>query len=546
MEFRFGCGCKFKQFDTNIKECDGLPPINIDFYNLPECPEVWPVLGSGKTKGIFQLEQHLGKKWCKELYPENIHHLAALTAILRPGVLESIIDDKSLTQHYCDTKNKKQEGRVIHPALETILDDTYQCLIYQEQVLLIAKQVAGFTGGQADILRRGIGHKDPKILFEMEKQFIDGCEKVGIINAADARMIFDIIKKSNRYLFNASHSYEYGLVSYWTGYTKAHFPLHFYAAYLAGAKNKQDSKLEIKGIIDEARSSGTDIVPPHVISLKNNREGEVCLEDQKILFGIIDIKGIGQKQIHKIHDSIEEKEKSLGKDIKKWSWYDFLFNIDANATVMNNLILVGATPGGQPRKQKSYEFSIFQNLTARELPWILNNYKDYETFGDCLAKYATLERKDGGPSTTKRRELIADSAKNLINSPFSIKDHPDWIVANERELIGIPITYTSTENKNIDTNMTCADFLAGKRGKVEILVEINSFREHIIKNGANAGLPMCMLDLKDSTGNISAVLFSDKYKDNQEFIFEGNVIIVQGFRGKDDQNSLIISSMEQV
>lgn len=811
MEFRFDCGCRFKQFDIEIKECDGLPPIEIDFYNLPQCESVWPILGAGKTKGIFQLEKSLGKRWCKELYPENIHHLAALTAILRPGCIsynteivvsikkdkngkttiirkpieqifknkrfykeiisldeitgkfinnkvkdiiysgkkecfkikiskyisrskkfeeyyikrnklictndhkiftskgwkelkdieigdriaflkrkrnrfnikdkiasrhhseikitntrgifsfsdlcnqyyeykcvicgwdkckldchhidgnrhtnnspenlcflcpnhhrmyndgnlnkneiiegrkkyellnpeeimwfryhgkesvgikdcydiqmdgpnhnfiagnvvvhnciESIIDDKSLTGHYCDTKNKRQEPRVIHPALETILNDTYQCLIYQEQVLLIAKEIAGFNGGQADILRKGIGHKDPKILFEMEKQFLDGCEAVGKISLDDAKMIFDIIKKSNRYLFNASHSYEYGTISYWTGYAKAHFPLHFYASYLAFAKDKQDPKQEIKEIIDDARSEFVNIVPPHISSLKNNRTGDVCIQDQQILFGIIDIKGIGAKQIENVYTSVLEKEKEIGKDITRWSWYDFLFNIKASSTVINNLILVGATPGGQPRKQKSYEYSVFNNLTEREIPWVRDNYKNFETLGKCLEKFSTIEKKSGGPATVKRKDLIADLAKGLNNSPFSIKDHPDWIVANERELLGVPITYSSTENKNISTNMNCADFLAGKRGKIEILVEINSFREHIIKNGENSGLPMCMLDLKDSTGNISAVLFSEAYKENQECIFEGNVVIVKGFRGKKEPNSLIVSSMLQV
>lgn len=204
MNYKFSCGCKFKQLDTVVKDCDKLPPLEIDYYNLPECSEVWPLLGSGKTKGVFQLEKSLGKHWCKELYPENIHHLAALASILRPGILESIVDDKSLTQHYCDNKNNRQEVIPMHPALEKILEDTQQIIIFQEQILLIAKEIAGFTGVEADTLRRGIGHKDAKVVFEMEKKFIDGCIKVGKINEQDAKNVFDIIKKSARYSFNAS------------------------------------------------------------------------------------------------------------------------------------------------------------------------------------------------------------------------------------------------------------------------------------------------------------------------------------------------------
>jgi len=208
MYYKFACGCKFKQLDSVVKDCDGLPSIELDYYNLPECPNVWPMLATGKTKGVFQLEKSLGKHWCKELYPENIHHLAALASILRPGILESIVDDKSLTQHYCDNKNHRQEVIPMHPALEKILEDTQQIIIFQEQILLIAKEIAGFTGVEADTLRRGIGHKDAKVVFEMEKKFIDGSVRVGKITEQDAKNIFDIIKKSARYSFNACLSPE--------------------------------------------------------------------------------------------------------------------------------------------------------------------------------------------------------------------------------------------------------------------------------------------------------------------------------------------------
>ena len=163
-----------------------------------------------------------------------------------------------------------------------------------------------------------------------------------------------------------------------------------------------------------------------------------------------------------------------------------------------------------------------------------------------MDKYKDVPRKEGGPSTVKRKSVIDDIVKNLKSSPFSTKDNPDWIVNNERELIGIPITYSATENKLVSTSMTCADFAAGKRGKVEILVEISQIRESVIKNGDNAGLTMAFLELSDSSGTISGVLFSEKYKENQEFLFEGNVVIVSGYTSKKDSSSLIITSMEQV
>lgn len=670
MYYTFSCGCKVKQLDNIVKESDGLPPLEIDYYNLKECPEVWDLLGSGRTKGVFQLEKQLGRHWCKELFPENIHHLAALSAVLRPGTLESLIDGKNVTQHYCDNKNGRQEKIPIHPALEKILEDTEQMIIYQESILLIAKEIAGFTGAQADILRRGIGHKDPKILFEMEKKFLDGCEAVGKIGLNEAKTVFEIIKRSSRYLFNASvtentfvetpsgfkkitetsigeyvktpsgfaqitnkfdhglkpvfriylntghyiestllhkylfedgikrfkdiskndriltqngfgkvdriehlgmintydieiasddhifwgngiatsnsHAYAYGTIGYWSAYTKHHFPLHFYAAYLSEAKDKQDTKTEIRELIEDAKYYNINIEPPHVYSLTGNPDGNVSIVDKKILFGIIDIKGIGRKQINKLYDSIIAIEKNLNKKINYWSWEDFLFNIESTSTVINNLILVGATCGGKPRKQKALEYSIYTKLTAREQEWLKNNYRNYESLGECLSAYSSVDRKDGGPSTKKRREIISDSSNILKNSPYSTKDHPDWIVNNERELIGIPLTYSSTESKQIATSMTCADFLAGKRGKINILVEIASIRETTIKNGDNRGMTMAFVELKDSSGNISGVLFHESYKENEEFLIEGNVVIVNGYRSKKDNNSLVVTSMEQV
>lgn len=546
MRFKMHCGCSFPKFGEEIKECDGLPPIEINYYDLPECPLVYNMLGSGRTKGVFQLEKSLGKHWCKELYPENLNHLAALSAILRPGALLSKIDNKSITEHYCDNKNGRQEKRPIHPALEKILEETEQVLIYQEQILWIAKEIAGFSGSDADTLRRGIGHKDPKIIFEMEKKFLDGCEKIGSISLEDAKVIFDIIRKSSRYLFNASHSYSYGTIGYFTGYLKSHFPLHFYTAYLAHARNKQDSQEEIRELVEDAKYYDIDIQPPHIISLKDNKDGNFTIHDKKILFGIVDIKGIGLKQVHKLYDSIQEKEQFLNRDIEKWSWEDFMINIKTTSTVMNNLILVGATPGGKPRKQKSYEYSIFSKLTKRELEWFKENYNNYEDISDALNKYSSIDKKDGGPSNYKRRDFVENSYKNLKDSPYSTKDNPDWVVSNERELMGIPITYSSVENKYVFTGMTCTDFLAKKSGKIDILVEIVAIKDYTIKNGKNAGMQMCFLDLRDDTANISGIMFSEAYFKNQEFLFEGNTVVVSGFRSKKDDSGLIINRVQQV
>lgn len=197
------CGCKFKQFGTRAKDCDGLPPIEIDYSNLRDCAKTWALLSTGNTKGVFQLEKNLGQHWCKEVQPWNLEELAALTALLRPGCLNSFIEDKSITQHYADRKNGVEEAIPFHPALEEILKGTHQVITYQEQVMRIANEIAGYTLGEADVLRKAIGKKDAKLMQSLKKSFIDGCVKVGHINEKTASELFDMIESSNRYLFNA-------------------------------------------------------------------------------------------------------------------------------------------------------------------------------------------------------------------------------------------------------------------------------------------------------------------------------------------------------
>lgn len=544
--YRMSCGCKFKAYSEIPKECDGLPPITIDYYNLPYCAKPWHDVGLGKVKGVFQVEKHLGKKWCSEIHPLNIEEMSAILSIMRPGVLEAIVDGKSLTQKFADRKNGIEEPIPLHPMLGTILEKTQNILIYQEQVILIAKSIAGFTGVQADTLRRGIGHKDPKIVAQMEEQFVQGCMATSGMSEKDARFIFDVIKKGQRYLFNASHSLAYAQIGEWTAYAKWHFPLHFFTAYLSYAKEKIDPKQETRELVHDAKQYGISIASPQLEYIKDDPDGEMIIRDQEILFGMIDIKGIGRNHIHKLYDDINLKEKMIQKPVDKWDWLDTLVNLKTNSTVMNNLILIGAMPGIESRKRKSYEYSVWEKLTERDHTWIRDNYRKYKTFGEALANYAEIERSNGGPATSKKREQVAELSKSLINPPFDVSDHPDWIVSNEKELLGVPLSYNPTETKSVITNMNIADFLNGKRGKIALIVEVSNPREFTIKNGSHKGNKMCYMSIKDSTGQIDACVFSEVYGEVAEFIFDGNVVLVTGERSKKDPKSLVITSMEQV
>lgn len=208
-KYKLSCGCTFEQESESIKDYDGLPPISIDYYNLPmDCPRTWDLIGSGRTRGVFQLESNLGRSYASKLQPDNIDHLAALISILRPGTMNALLDGKSMTNHYVDRKHNREAVTYIDNKLEQYLDTTFGILVYQEQSIAIAKGLAGFTPEQANALRKAIGKKKADELAKLREVFIQGCIEKSGFNKDIAIELFDNIESSNRYSFNACISFD--------------------------------------------------------------------------------------------------------------------------------------------------------------------------------------------------------------------------------------------------------------------------------------------------------------------------------------------------
>lgn len=197
-QYEFSCGCKF-----DILNEDPLH-LDIDFDNINmDCPRTWDTLALGKTKGVFQLEEWLGRNWCRKIKPNNLEHLGALGALLRPGCTKAK-DEKgiSTTEHYSLRKNGQEKVISFHPAIEHILAPTYGVMVYQEQAMQIAQTVAGFNLIQADTLRKAIGKKKADVMSEVKTMFIEGCKKVGILTEKEAEDLFGLIRESQKYSFN--------------------------------------------------------------------------------------------------------------------------------------------------------------------------------------------------------------------------------------------------------------------------------------------------------------------------------------------------------
>lgn len=196
----FNCGCKFEE------DKDGrlIMPLDVNKLNL-DCQDTWDLISSGRTIGCFQIDSGLGRTMSKQLKPQNIDHLAALVAIMRPSALQGVLEDgKSIAHHFIDRKNGVEESICPYNGLENILKNTFYLLIYQEQSIKLGQDIAGMSLADADYyIRKGIGKKKANIIAEGEKIFLEGCKKLGKVSERDSIAIWDWIKSSARYQFNA-------------------------------------------------------------------------------------------------------------------------------------------------------------------------------------------------------------------------------------------------------------------------------------------------------------------------------------------------------
>jgi DNA polymerase-3 subunit alpha len=206
---RFACGC---QFDRNE---DGGINFSVDWDALNyDCPETWALLSAGNTQGVFQLESRFGQQTCKKAPIANIDELSNVVAALRPGCTQSYLEDGvTLSDHYLKRRAGDEEANPFHPALEPILRGTQQISIYQEDILFISQEVAGFTAGEAYALMKGIAKKKPEIIAEFTQKFAEGCAKVGKVNKEEAEKIFEWIRAAQRYGFCKCLLSNYSLLS---------------------------------------------------------------------------------------------------------------------------------------------------------------------------------------------------------------------------------------------------------------------------------------------------------------------------------------------
>jgi DNA polymerase III alpha subunit len=545
--------CDWNKGSLDVNHINGNRNTNNDPDNLCYlCPNHHREFTEGnisKEKVIEYKNKHrlpstIDGKWCtlankisvgiKDVYDISMnapHHNFIAGGVIVHNCLEAFRDGKSVSNHYIDKKNGEESVDYYHPSLEASLSTTYGEMIYQEQAMEIAKQIAGFNLQEADSLRKAIGKKKPEEMAKLKKKFISGAKKLDIVNKEQANEIFGWIEKSQRYSFNKSHAVSYAMNAYLSAYAKAHFPKIFFASYLRFAKDKIDPKAEIKALVQNANEMDINICVPDIRNLNEF----FIMKNKKIYFGLTDIKGFGKSVYNKLIKLIQDNN----IDIDNVEWLDLLFKILNN---MNSTASKAVIRGGgldfikKTRTAMLFEYSLISDLTKKECEFIINNMSCCGNLYECLYKLLHEHKL-----TTRRKPIISGLIDSLSNPPYSLEDSPEWISDSEDEILGCSMTCSKVDMYDISmTNCNCKDFKNTRANDIIICGEIASISVTKTKSGKNPGSEMAFISLSDSYGLIDSVIFfPEAYKQYRNILFDNNIIIIKGKKSKSGDSFIV-------
>jgi DNA polymerase III subunit alpha len=512
--------------------------------------KTWNLFKEGRTKGVFQLESNLGRSWSKKLQPTNIEELGALIALIRPGSLKAITDGKSMTQHYVDRKGGLDVVKYLHESLTDVLKSTKGVLIYQEQSMRIAQELAGFNLQEADVLRKAIGKKKADLMAKVRKDFLEGCEKQRTVNVETAEEIFGWIEKSSRYSFNKSHAICYADNSYKSAWYKANHTKEFFLSYLTYANEKQDPHQEIYELVSEAKLFDIEVKIPN-ISLFSKTFG---VYKKNLYFGIKDIKSLTGVNGEKTINAISEVCSDIKKKPKSLSWLDILIYLSPkiNATAFKALCSVGffSTKSTEITRNKAlYQYLIFKNLTKAELKWLTLNYpvRKWDSLLEAFKDLAPTKKEGGGTSKVDRKQVIENEIFFIQNPPYELSDDPEWLIEQEKKFLGCPISLSKVESSDTShSNTTCKEVLEGKHGKdICIVANVSRLQKHKCKKGESKGKEMCFLTIEDESCSIDNAIIFPKVLDKHRFIIDEDVNLL--FCGEVEKNgSFIINKIHEI
>ena len=479
----------------NIKESKGIE-IDIDAIPLDD-QLTFELYSRGDTTGLFQFESPGMKKWLRQLKPSRFEDLIAMNALYRPGPMEYI-------PSFVARKHGKEAIKYDLPEMEEYLKDTYGICVYQEQVMLLSQKLAGFTKGQADVLRKAIGKKQRAVLDKMKGDFIEGATKNGHDKTVCEKIWTDW-EAFAQYAFNKSHSTCYAYVSYQTAYLKAHYPSEFMAALLS--RNLSDIK-KISFFMDESKRMGIPVKGPDV----NHSLSRFAVDKEgNVRFGLAAIKGVGEAAVQNI---IEERQANGPyKDV-----YDFVTRINltsANKKTLENLALAGALDS-----IADFHRSRFFAIDAKEVNFLEN-----------LVRYGSRVQEEANNS---QQSLFGGGAATEIQKPI-VPPGQEWskleMLNREKEVIGIYLSahplddYRGVIRKFCNTPLSDFADLPKLKNRDFCVAGIVTKVQTLM---TQKGKPYGRITVEDYTDSYEFTLWGKDFEQFRLFFFEQYYLLIRG------------------
>ena len=478
--------------------------VVLDWRHIPlDDKRTFALLTRADTVGVFQFESTGMRDYLRKLKPESLEDMIAMNALYRPGPLSGdMIDD------FIHRKHGLKPIRFEHPLLEPILKETYGVIVYQEQVMHIASQLAGFSLGKADLLRRAMGKKQADVMAEQREEFVNGAMR-NEIKESVANKIFDLIAHFAGYGFNKSHSAAYAHIAYQTAFLKAHYPLEFMAATMSSEMENTDRIVVLR---DECKRMGIEVFPPDV----NESQARFRVTDTGLRFGLGAIKNVGLGAI----DSIVKARQDRGHFS---SLYDFCQRVDlrlVNKRVIESLIQAGAMDTLEGNRAQ--QMAVVEQAVEAAQSYQNDRLRGQTSFFD-----------------------TAGSDSDFESAFQSLPDIPEWpaseALAKEKAVLGFYVTghplakyeeeISSFSTHSVSTLETARDGQGVTLGGSFLNVKQITDRK---------GHPMAFATLEDFTGTVEFLIFSDLYERSRRFVANGSMVLIRGkVSSKEDEIKII-------
>ncbi len=475
--------------NTAVREIKRTVDPHFDLAKIADDDKkTYEMLSRGETMGVFQFESDGYKRFCSDLKPSRFEDIIALGALYRPGPMD-------LIPEYVNNRHGRSKPKYLHPKLEPILAETYGVPAYQEQVMQMARDLAGFTMGQADELRKVMGKKQKDKIPMYREKFIEGAKATSGIERDLAEQIFAFIEPFAGYGFNKSHAAAYGWISYQTAYLKANFPLQYLTALMSSVRDKTDKLVEY---IDEAKKNGITVLPPDV----NESLIDFAVVGDRIRFGLAAIKGVGEGAVQ----SIIEARDAGGKfeDL-----YDLAKRVDAkqvNRRVFEALIKCGALdalPGNRAQKLAALESALE------------------------LAAHATREAETGQFS------LFGDAAEHAPALVPTLPHVPEpgtrTSLAWEKETLGIFVSgHPLAEYQELLVRQGAIPIKDLRKVEDDASVTVAGMVTGVRRTLTKSGQQMLIAQIEDTTGSSDVIVFSKLYPVVQGLFTDDAILVIKG------------------